>query len=60
MNHKFRYTFVDDVSSQRATKPRSDNKSKNTLSITAMTNDAMSHRSRATSSAKSDRSFVSD
>ena len=60
MNHKFIYTFIEeDKSERKGTKPKSD-KSGNVLSITAMTNDAMSHRSRATSSAKSDRSFASD
>lgn len=60
MNHKFIYTFVDDdKKEEKSTKPKSG-KSNNVLSITAMTDDAMSHRSRATSSAKSDRSFASD
>ena len=43
-----------------STRPKTDNKGKNVLSITAMTDDAMSHRSRVTSPAHSDRSYLDD
>lgn len=60
MNHKFLYTFVDEKSEEKKTKSKGESKGgKNILSITAMTDDAMSHRSRNTSEAKSDRSFHS-
>jgi hypothetical protein len=61
-NHKFIYSFVDDIDEEKKetkTRLKTENKGKNILSITEMTDDAISHKSRNTSSAKSDRSFAS-
>lgn len=61
MPHKFLCTFVDESQKgANTTKPKTDHKGKNVLSITSMTDDAMSHRSRNTSPAHSDRSYVDD
>lgn len=60
MSHKFLYSFIDEKSQEKGDKSKADSKGgRNILSITAMTDDAMSHRSRNTSEAKSDRSFHS-
>ncbi len=60
MSHKFIYSFVDEGKVEKGNNYKSEGtKGTNVLSITAMTDDAMSHRSRNTSSAKSDRSFYS-
>ena len=61
MPHKFLCTYVDESEKGvTSTKPKVDNKGKNILSITSMTDDAMSHRSRNTSPAHSDRSYMDD
>lgn len=61
MPHKFLCTYVDESEKgPKTTKPKTDNKGKNVLSITNMTDDAMSHRSRNTSPAHSDRSYRDD
>ena len=54
MNHKFIYSFIDELKDEKHESKR--HKGKNMLSITQMTDDAMSHTSKQ-SSAKSDRSF---
>lgn len=52
---------MKDEKRQTKTKPKADSsRGGNVLSITDMTDDAMSHRSRNTSQAKSDRSADSD
>lgn len=61
MNHKFIYSFIEEGSTGKATRPKvAGDRGRNILSITDMTDDAISHRSRNNSEAKSDRSFVSD
>jgi hypothetical protein len=59
-SHKFMYSFIDEDKSSGVTKLKGSSRGTNVLSITAMTDDAMSHRSRNTSEAHSDRSFVDD
>lgn len=68
-NSKFIYSFIDDhPSSQGAVTKKKAGSNKldvpssqsNHLSITKLTDDAISHRSRNNSSAKSDRSYVGD
>lgn len=73
-NHeKFIYTFIEDEDEKKTEKlvPKSNTKRKDPsdsgskkagglLSITEMTDEAISHRSRAVSSCKSDRSYYDD
>ena len=61
MSHKFLYNFVSqEEREEKKTQPKSKAIKANVLSITDMTDQAISHRSRNNSSAHSDRSFVDD
>lgn len=68
INSKFIYSFIDDEEPKntKSTKKNNNNLSvgsvggSNFLSITKMTDDAISHRSRNNSEAKSDRSYADD
>lgn len=64
-SHKFIYSFVDDEEDEKDKGRKTQRKTKskdggNILSITHMTDEAISHRSRDMSSVKSDRSYYDD